>query len=45
LCSSKYVYITVYNTTYVHQHSDEVSITSGLHVSAVKQSSSGQCRT
>ena len=24
------------NTTYVHQHSDEIQITSGLHVSAVK---------
>jgi len=32
-------------TTYVHQDSDEISITSGQHVSAVKQSSSGQCRT
>ena len=30
---------------YVHQNSDETSVTSGLDVSAVKQPSSGQCRT
>ena len=39
------MYIAIQNTTYVFQHSDEISITSGLHVSAVKQPSSGQCRT
>jgi len=39
------MYFTVYNTTYVYQRFDEISITSGLHVSAVKQPSSGQCRT
>jgi len=31
LCSSKYMYFTVQNTTYVYQHIDEISITSGLH--------------
>ena len=31
--------------TYVHQHSDEMLIISGLHVSAVKEPKSGQCRT
>jgi len=43
--SNIYMYFTVYNTTYVYQRFDEISITSGLHVSAVKQPSSGQCRT
>ena len=41
-------YLHVYyrlNTIYVHQHSDGISITSGLHVSAVKHPSSGQCKT
>jgi len=41
----KYMYFTVQSTTYVYQHIDEISITSWLHVSAVKQPSSGQCRT
>ena len=40
-----YIYIIVQNTTYIHQHSDELSITLGLQVSALKQPSSGQCRT
>jgi hypothetical protein len=39
------MYITVINTTYVQQHSDEITITSWLHVSAVKQPSSRQSRT
>ena len=39
-----YMYITVQNTTYVYQRVYEISVTSGPHVSAVKQSSI-QCRT
>jgi len=39
------LYCTVWNTTYVYQRINEISITSGLHVSAVKQPLSGQCRT
>jgi len=45
--SSSFVYICILlskHTTYIHQH-DEISIISGLHVSAVKQPSSGQRRT
>jgi len=34
-----YMYITVQNTAYVHHRIDEISVTSGLHVSAVKQPS------
>jgi len=44
-CSSKYMYFTVQNTTYVYQRIDDISITSELHVSTIKQPSSGQCRT
>ena len=36
LCSSKYMYSTVQYTTYVYQRIDEISVTSVLHVSAVK---------
>ena len=42
---SIYMYITVQNTTHVYQRIEEIWITSGLRVSAVKQPSSGQCRT
>ena len=39
------MYFTVQNTTYVYQRINEMSMISGLHVSAVKQPSSGQYRT
>ena len=41
----KRVRIRFENIRYVYQCIDEIAITSRLHVSAVKQPSSGQCKT